>query len=251
MKKNRSKIVNDRWDKKEDKGRQISDKHLEKRAELVKPLTPLNQKQKEYMTLITNKKLVLATGLAGTSKTYIPTVMACDMFREGLIEKIYITRPNISNSKSLGYFGGSLIEKMANWTMPIMAILSQRLERGMIETALKRGQIVFVPMEVIKGMSFETNSFTICDEAEDLSIQEVKKLTTRQGGGIMVLCGDVSQSELSEYSGLKKLMTMAKNNPSLKGKVGMVDFNDPKDIVRSEECRDWVIAWESEEKKTK
>lgn len=247
MKKNKKKVVDDRWDKKKEKGRQLTDKQIEMRTKAIQPLLPINDKQKKYIELLNTKKLVLATGYAGTSKTYIPTVMACDLFNQGLIDKIYITRPNISNSKSLGYFGGSLIEKMANWTLPILGIISQRLERGQIETALKHGQIVFVPMEVIKGMSFESNSFTICDEAEDLTIDEAKKLTTRQGGGIMVLCGDVSQSELKERSGLYRLTQMVNKYQNLKKTVGFIDFNDFGDIVRSDECQDWVKAWVQEE----
>lgn len=244
-KRNQKNVVEQRWEKKAEQGRVISEKHLVERKP-VKPLVPMNELQREYINLIQKHNLVITTGLAGTSKTYIPTVMACDMFREGLIETIYITRPNISNSKSLGFFGGSLVEKMSNWLMPVLSVMTERLGWATLELAIKRGQIVFVPMEVIKGMSFGEKSFTICDESEDLTIDEAKKLTTRQGGGYMVLCGDVTQSELKERSGLAKLVEMIHRSPELSSTVGLIDFNRPSDIVRSDDCRRWVLAWRDE-----
>lgn len=192
-----------------------------------------------------NYPLILATGYAGTSKTYIPTVMACDALRLGKIERICFTRPNISNSKSLGAFGGDLVEKMSNWLMPVIDILRKRLGVGELERALKVGDICFVPMEVIKGASFN-KCFIICDEAEDLTVEEAKKIVTRQGENCkMILCGDITQSELKERSGLKYIKTMAEkyNLP-----VGLVDFNDTDDIVRSQAVKDWIIAFNQEEK---
>src|SRR5574343_1765700 len=63
--------------------RTIKPKFEEERE--LPPLRPMNDKQARYMQLLTDKKLVVATGYAGTSKTYIPTVMACDAYRKGQI----------------------------------------------------------------------------------------------------------------------------------------------------------------------
>ena len=95
----------------------IKPKFAVERQETIKPLVPMNPLQSTYINYINTKKITIATGYPGTSKTYIPTVMACDMWRKGEISRIYLTRPNISNSKSLGYFSGSLVEKMTNWLL--------------------------------------------------------------------------------------------------------------------------------------
>lgn len=242
-------VINNRRTKKETTGRVITPKFAEQREEEInsRPLVPLNEKQRSYIRLIDDYDLVLATGWAGTSKTYIPTVMACDALRRGDIDKIVFTRPNISNSKSLGMFKGSAVEKMEMWLMPVMNILRDRLGVGGLESAIKNGNIQFVPMEVIKGFSAE-NCFFIVDEGEDLTIEEAKKIVTRQGRNCkMVISGDVSQSELKEKSGLKMLFHMIQEYPALK--VGTVDFNNINDIVRSEQCKQWVIAFNKEEKK--
>lgn len=229
----------------------IKSKYAEQREEEINnnQLKPLNAKQKLYMEMLEDKNipLVLASGYAGTSKTYIPTVMACDALRKGKIKRIIFTRPNISNSKSLGYYGGSLLEKMSNWLMPVLDILKDRLGLAALELAIKHGDITFVPMEVVKGYS-ASDCYFICDEAEDLTTEEAKKLVTRQGNNCkMVLCGDVSQSELKEKSGLKYIMEMAKRHENLS--LGLVDFNDTSDIVRSAAVKQWIIAFNKEEKK--
>lgn len=222
-------------------------KFVEQREDEVKsnPLVPMNEKQRQYIQMIENQDMVIATGWAGTSKTYIPTVMACDWFRTGKIKKIVFTRPNISNSKSLGMFKGDLIEKMSQWLMPVINILRERIGEGALEIALKRGDVEFVPMEVLKGYSAQDCVF-ICDEAEDLSMEEAKKLVTRQGKNCkMILAGDISQSELKEKSGMKQLIKMVEKYPTLN--VGVIDFNNINDIVRSEQTKQWIIAFRKEE----
>jgi phosphate starvation-inducible PhoH-like protein len=220
----------------------IKPKFKEERERTITPLTPLNPLQAQYINYIQSKKLTIATGYPGTSKTYIPTVMACDMWRKGEIKRICLTRPNVSNSKSLGFFSGSLVEKMTNWLLPVLDVMNHRLGKEVVEIAIKHGDIAFIPLETIKGMSFGPDTFVICDEAEDLTIAEAKAVITRQGGGKMVLAGDLEQSALDEKSGLLFLKNMVEQNPQLEKYTGFVDFNRPSDIVRSEECKAWILA---------
>lgn len=248
-KRNQQGVVRARRERKAETGKVVKPKFQQEREEVIneRPLVALNKKQQDYINAIRDKPTVLAVGYAGTSKTYIPTVMACDMYRKGAIKRIVFTRPNISNSKSLGFFGGDLIEKMSNWLMPVMNILRDRLGEGALEVAIKRGDIEFVPMEVVKGYSAE-DCFFIVDEAEDLTYDEAKKVMTRQGRNCrMVLAGDIQQSELKERSGLKILMEVAKENPAID--LGVVDFNNKNDIVRGDACKNWIIAFERYESK--
>lgn len=222
----------------------VKEKFTEERN--VPPLKPMNEKQSEYMRLIATKKLIIATGYAGTSKTFIPTVMACDAYRKGEIDKIYLTRPNISSSKSLGAFTGGVVEKMSNWLLPVLSILNDRLGKEVVEIAIKSGDIVCVPLETIKGMSFGKKTFVIADEAEDLTVDEIKSVLTRQGGCTMVLAGDIEQSALKEKSGLKFVKSMCEKYPELGDTTGFIDFNNVGDIVRSPECKAWIIAMRKE-----
>lgn len=230
-------------------GKKVKEKFQHEREDKVNesPLKPMNPLQADYIRYIREKDVVIATGFAGTSKTYIPTVMACDEFRAGNIDYIYITRPAISNSKSLGFFAGDLVQKMENWLGPVLSVMKERLGRGALEIAIKRGEIQFIPFEVIKGYSFK-KAFILLDEAEDITVDEAKKFLTRIGeDSTAVLAGDISQSELKDKSGLRKLMEMAQKHPRLEASTGFVDFNRPSDIVRSETCKDWILAFNEEE----
>jgi len=220
----------------------IKPKFMEERTQNITPLVPLNPLQAQYIKFVQEKRLVIATGYPGTSKTYIPTVIACDLWRKGEIDQIFLTRPNISQSKSLGFFSGSLVEKMMNWLLPVLDIMYKRLGRNVVEIAIKNGDIAFIPLETIKGMSFGQRTFVICDEAEDLTVAEAKAVVTRQGGGTMILAGDLEQSALDEKSGLLFLKNIVEKTPELEKFTGFVDFNRPSDIVRSAECKAWILA---------
>lgn len=247
VKRNQESVLAQREERKMSRGKQVAPKFEEAREESVnaRPLVAMNEKQGHYIELLNTKDMVVATGLPGTSKTYIPTVMACDLFRANKIKRIIFTRPNISNSASLGMFKGTVEEKMAPWLAPVLSILKERLGKGALEIALKNEDITFLPLETIKGLSAEKCWF-IVDEAEDLSRDEAKKVVTRQGKDCkMILCGDLNQSELSGDSGLKMLSDMVKRYSFLD--VGFVEFDKVNDIVRSKQCKDWTIAFRKEE----
>ena len=224
--------------------RTIREKFIEERV--LPPLRPMNELQAKYIKLIQEKRLVVATGFAGTSKTYIPTVLACDAYRKGEISKIYLSRPAMSESKSLGYFAGDLVEKMSHWLLPVLTTMYERLGKDVVDIAIKGGDIRFIPLETIKGMSFGKGTFTIVEEAEDLTVKEIKSVLTRQGGGTLVLAGDIEQSALNEKSGLRFIKEMSEKYPELEDVSGFVDFNRPSDIVRSDECKAWVLAMRKE-----
>lgn len=227
-------------------------KFVEQRNEEVKlnPIKPLNQKQRNYIELLDTKTVICATGYAGSSKTFLPTSIAADLLRTGKIEKIIFCRPAISNSKTLGLFSGDKTEKMEVWLSPVIQILRERLGAGGLEVALKREDIVYQPLETVKGSSFN-NAWIIVDEAEDLTVDEIKKLITRIGrGSKMIFAGDITQSELKGASGLKWLIDFNERH-QLGELFGFVDFNHVNDIVRSEAVKRFIVCLERDNREAK
>lgn len=227
-------------------------KFVEQREQEVKlnPIKPLNQKQRNYMEMLDTKTVVVATGYAGTSKTFLPTSIAADLLRTNKIKKIIFCRPAISNSKTLGLFSGDKTEKMEVWLSPVIQILRERLGAGGLEVALKREDIVYQPLETVKGSSFN-DSWIIVDEAEDLTVDEVKKLITRIGkDSKMIFAGDITQSELKGASGLKWLIDFNARH-QLGEHFGFVDFNNTNDIVRSEAVKRFIICLERDARNDK
>lgn len=205
------------------------------------PLKPMNPLQQQYISYCRNKNVVVSTGFAGTSKTYIPTRVAIEKLNAGHIDKIIIVRPNVSDSKSLGYFGGDIVEKVKNWIRPVLDIFHEYVGMSETEYLIKRGVIEGVPLETIKGSSFK-RAFIIVDEAEDLTEKEFMKCVTRLGSGsTMAFCGDILQVDIKGRSGLSLAADIAKNSPQLDW--GYVDFNRPSDIVRSDCVREAILEF--------
>lgn len=235
------------------------DKYKEQREEFVRAnkITPMNKKQASYLHALQDPDIsvIVATGHAGTSKTFIPTAFSCLEYLQNRVYKIAFSRPAISNSKSLGFFAGDKNEKMSIWLAPVLSTVKQYLNSGVTEIAIKKEDIVFYPLEIIKGLSLGSTvegrrMFFIVDEAEDLTIDEVKKIITRVGKNCtLVLAGDITQSELKENSGLKWLINFYGKH-DLKG-FYHVDFNDVNDIVRSDTVKSFITALQRETKTKK
>lgn len=224
----------------------IKEKFLEKRKTEIesKPIVPLNTRQEDYFKAIREKDLVVVTGHAGTSKTFIATCLAADAWRLGQCNKIVLTRPSISDSKSLGYFGGDKDMKVRNWIMPMLSVLYQRMGKDVVDEAIADGNIQLQPLETIKGMSFGKGTWVIADEVQDCKITEIKSIVTRSGGCKMILCGDVRQSALDTESGLAIFSKIIDNNPRLQESIGRIDFDLHEHIVRSKVCKDLIIAFD-------
>ena len=229
--------------------RVIKDKFMEERKQRTnaKPLVPMNSRQREYIDLLSSKDIVIATGYAGTSKTYIPTVLASDLYSTGQIQKIIVTRPTVSSSKSVGFFKGTDLEKMSVWLQSVLPIFKERLGSANLDIALAAKDIEFVPLEVVKGMSIN-NAWVLVEEASDLTKDEVIKMVTRMGkNSKLILAGDIRQAEIKEGSGLKWVADFVQRH-NLSKNFGFVDFNDVNDIVRSEAVKAFIVALVRDEK---
>lgn len=230
-------------------GTKIKEKFLEQREEAVKAkaLVPMNERQKEYIALLNDKPVVVATGFAGTSKTYIPTVMAADLYKLGKINKIIVTRPAISSSMSVGFTSGDFTTKMKSWLGAVLPIFKERLGLAMMDLAIANTDIEFIPLETVKGLSLN-NTWLLVEESSDLTKEEIVKLVTRMGkNSKLVLSGDIRQSELRGDSGLVWLTNFLDRHDHLSRNFGYIDFNSTDDIVRSNAVRDFIIAMVKDE----
>lgn len=205
-------------------------------------LTPLNTNQRSYISALDTSDQVIVFGPAGTGKTYVVSSYAANAYHMKEIDKIVITRPHVSVGKEIGFLPGTLEEKSAPWALPVLDVLEKQLGKGVVETALKAGNIEVAPLALMRGRSFE-RAFVICDEAQNITLAELKMLVTRIGAGSkLVLNGDIQQSDLKEESGLKKIVHLTKKHML---PIPVVEFT-LKDIVRSDICRLWIETFSKE-----
>jgi phosphate starvation-inducible PhoH-like protein len=190
----------------------------------------MNDKQKEYIDAIHNESIVLCTGVWGSSKTYCPSVIACDMLMNGEVDKIVIARPTEGKGKSVGYFKGDKNEKLSGWAAPILDTFRKRLGEGHLEAYLENGRVELLALEQVKGRSWD-DTFILVDEAEDLERSVAKSLVSRQGvRSKLVITGDINQTDIKEYSGLQLLLDVAKYSDL---NITTIDFDSWDYCVRS------------------
>lgn len=203
------------------------------------PLKALTRTQGEYIERLYDSEQIVVMGPAGTGKTYIAGCRAADLLRNKQVSKVIITRPNVPGGRSLGFFPGTLEEKIAPWVAPLVSAISDRMGQGAFDIALKNGDIEIVPFEVMRGRSFK-DAFIILDEAQNTTVDEIKMFLTRIGEDCQVVInGDVAQSDLKETSGLRRMIHLIKNQGL---PVPIVEFT-MDDIVRSNICAMWVRAF--------
>lgn len=229
----------------------VSQENKEKFASVSsnrKPLIPMNDKQKDYIKAINETSCVICIGVWGSSKTYIPSVIASDWLMDKRIDKVIIARPAEGKGKSVGFLKGSKDDKMEPWCAPITDTMKERMGHSHFEAMLANGKIEQLALEHVKGRSWD-NAFIIVDEAEDLEPEVAKSLVGRQGvNSITVITGDLRQQDLKKSSGLQYLLDVSEF-ASLP--ISLINFDSWDYCVRSEESKAWGMAFEKFEKEKK
>lgn len=205
-------------------------------------LTPRNENQAKYIEALGKADQVIVFGPAGTGKTYVVSTFAANAYHMKEVNKVVITRPHIPVGKDIGFLPGTLEEKSAPWALPVLDVLERHLGKGVVETALKNGNIEVAPLALMRGRSFD-DTFVICDEAQNITLPELKMLVTRIGeGSTLVLNGDIQQSDLKEGDGLSKIIHLTKKHML---PIPIIEFT-LDDIVRSDICKLWITTFTKE-----
>ena len=205
------------------------------------PLLAKTDGQLRLIRAIKSSSQVIVTGPAGTGKSYIPAITAADWLAEGKVNKIVLARPNVSVGKTMGHLPGDQDEKMLPWMVPLLEPLTERLGKGYVEYCLRSKKIEVAPIETMRGRTFK-DAFVIIDEAQNLTLHELKMIVTRVGEGTqLVIDGDVAQTDLNN-SGLAQLILLSKgyNIDCVSVELGL------EDVVRSGIVKQWLTAFYKE-----
>ncbi len=200
-------------------------------------IVPRNLHQEEYLLKLLDqtKNIVFALGPAGTGKTLLACQVGVKLFKEGLVDKIVVTRPAVSVDEEHGFLPGTLEQKMAPWTRPIFDVLSEYYYARDIENMIREGVIEISPSAFMRGRTFK-NAYIIADEMQNATPNQMKMLLTRLGeGSKMVVTGDLNQADRLQDNGLIDFCNR------LKGKnldlLDIVQFGN-KDIERHEAVKE-------------
>jgi phosphate starvation-inducible PhoH-like protein len=206
----------------------------EKKTFEEKFTVPKNGIQRDYHNLLNQKtkKIVVATGPAGTGKTLFATEMGVKYFLLGTYEKLIFTRPSVSVDEDLGYLPGTLEEKMAPWVRPIYDILYSFITPKEVSTLLEEKTIEISPLGYMRGRTFK-NCWIVADEMQNSTKSQMKMLLTRLGeNSRLVITGDLEQYDRQEgINGLEDFLNKFKGKRS--SSITSVEFE--KDDIQRED----------------
>ena len=165
-------------------------------------ITPRNKEQSFAIDLLLDPSIPIVSliGAAGCGKTLLAVAAGLEqVLEEGNQEPIYnklvVSRPVMPMGRDIGFLPGTLEEKMAPWLAPVQDNLQFLMgnDKVMLEMYAKKGIIEIEALTYIRGRSI-ANAFIIIDEAQNLSVHELKTIITRVGEGTkIVLTGDIEQ----------------------------------------------------------
>jgi len=174
--------------------------HKHKQVQIL----PRNKNQETYMLklLDARKDIVFGIGPAGTGKTLLAVQVAIKNFKEGLFDKIVITRPAVSVDEDLGFLPGSMEDKMAPWTRPIFDVFKQYYHPKEISSMLEDDIVEIAPLSYMRGRTFK-KAFIVADEMQNATQSQMKMLLTRIGErSQMAVTGDLHQADRMSNNGL-------------------------------------------------
>lgn len=173
-------------------------------------LVPKNKEQTFAIDLLMDPsiKLVTLLGPAGTGKTLVAVaaglhqVQGIGGMQDAPYSKLIITRPIQPLGKDIGYLPGTLEEKMDPWISPLKDSLNflfgnknrmGKRDETMLTMHMEKKKIEVEALTYIRGRSIP-NAFIIIDEAQNLSMHELKTIVTRVSEGTkIILTGDIEQ----------------------------------------------------------
>ncbi len=148
-----------------------------------------------YIRLLETAKphVLVATGPAGTSKTYSACTVGTRKVLSGDYRKLVLTRPTVSvECEELGYLPGNLNDKMLPWIQPCIDAVGAPSFRRLSQ----EGRIEICPLGLMRGRTFE-NCFVVADEMQNATLSQILMVLTRIGFDTkMVLTGDPDQSDI-------------------------------------------------------
>ncbi len=210
-----------------------------------KLIRPRGANQMAYMRAIRDHDLAFGIGPAGTGKTYLAVASAVDALEREEVRRIVLVRPAVEAGERLGFLPGDLSQKVDPYLRPMYDALYDMIGAERVTRLIERNVIEIAPLAFMRGRSLN-ESFVICDEAQNTSIEQMKMFLTRIGfGSSAVVTGDITQIDLpsGQKSGLKNASEVLQY---VEG-VSFTHFN-PKDIVRHELVQRIVEAYEKDDR---
>src|ERR1700747_50567 len=202
---------------------------------------PKSVNQRRYLEAIETHDMVFGIGPAGTGKTYLAVAMAISALLAKQVNRIILARPAVEAGERLGFFSGTLQQKIDPYMRPLYDALYDLLDTDKLERYVDKGIIEVAPLAFMRGRTLN-DSFVILDEAQNTTSEQMKMFLTRLGfNSKAVVTGDITQIDLPQgkKSGLIEALEVC---GKIEG-IGNAQFGE-KDVVRHSLVQSIISAYE-------
>ncbi|SPF81019.1 PhoH family protein [Pseudoprimorskyibacter insulae] len=199
---------------------------IKTRKKLIEPRTDA---QKAYVRSLFTNELAFGIGPAGTGKTYLAVAVGVNMFINGLVDKIILSRPAVEAGEKLGYLPGDMKDKVDPYMQPLYDALNDFLPGKQLAKMIEEKTVEIAPLAFMRGRTL-ANAFVVLDEAQNATSMQMKMFLTRLGeGSRMVITGDRTQIDLPRGmpSGLADAERLLTSIPKIS-----FNYFTSKDVVR-------------------
>ncbi len=182
-----------------------------------KTVEPRTEAQKAYVQNLFANELGFGIGPAGTGKTYLAVAVGVNMFIEGHVDRIILSRPAVEAGEKLGYLPGDMKDKVDPYMQPLYDALNDFLPGKQLAKLIEEKRIEIAPLAFMRGRTL-SNAYVVLDEAQNATAMQMKMFLTRLGeGSRMVITGDRSQVDLPKHitSGLMDAERLLKTIPNI------------------------------------
>jgi phosphate starvation-inducible PhoH-like protein len=200
--------------------------------------------QVQYLQNIQTHDITFSIGPAGTGKTYLAVACAVDALERDAVKRIVLVRPAVEAGERLGFLPGDMAQKVDPYLRPLYDALYDLMGYDKVAKMFERGAIEIAPLAFMRGRTLN-HSFTILDEAQNTTPEQMKMFLTRMGfGSKAVVTGDVTQVDLAkgQKSGLIDAQEVLKRTRG----IAFTRFGT-EDVVRHPLVQRIVNAYENRE----
>lgn len=210
------------------------------RGKIQSPLSiiqrELTDKQKKFIELALDKKvkMLLVSGPAGTTKTYLAVLASLMLMNEKRISDILYIRSIVESADvKMGTLPGEANDKLSPYKRPLIDKLDELLPRSDVSFLIKDNRIEGLPVGYLRGLNWNAKA-VIGDEMQNCTKKELITLMTRIGEFCKVfICGDPQQSDINGRSGFQSIFNLFNDDASKEHGIYTFEFTED-DILRSE-----------------
>lgn len=202
----------------------------EQHFQLVNNFRAKSAKQQELIEMIEDNEIIIATGVAGTGKTYVALAIALSLLGPIYKKVVLVKSVTAIPGEDIGFLKGGMEQKMEPFVMSYMWNIDKICGPDSGKKLLASKLVEILPLAFIRGLSID-NSIVIIDEAQNIDTHTFKTIMTRIGeNSKYIFLGDTEQIDRKhkDESCLATVLDIFSDSDL----IGTIEFSDA-DCVRN------------------